>query len=1242
MPAVFDRADLQGFRAAKEIERLDMYHGDPEDIRSSVSANDGWQETSVKIRIPADGVAHKSLEDAPEFSIPGLFYRRPIEIIKNAFHEASAEHFHFTPFEQHYLPSPDRPPERIYSKIYTSPAMLEEHDCIRSQPREDGCTLETVVAAIMLWSDSTHLASFGTTSLWPIYLFLGNQSKYDRKTLSDIIQDFYCDTFGKAATAQVLTHCRHELMQAIWLLLMDNDFMHAYEFGIVIECLDGIRQRIFPRFFTYSADYPEKTLLACIKFLAQCPCPRCLTLKSKIGDLGKKVDRYRRERYIHEDSHWLWSTITMVQDWLYRKGVNITSKHVKDNLGPRSLIPTLSAFSTQLKHFGVNFYELFVPDLLHEFKLGVWKAVFTHLIRILYVHGEEAIQKLNRRFCQVPTFGRGTIRRFSNNASGMKHLAGRDFEDLLQCAIPVFEGLLPSLYNEPLLDLLFELAMWHGLAKLRMHTDMTLNFLDLSTTRRGQFLRNFMKATAKEYVMKDLPSEEAARGHRKANKAAKGTGNSTDQGPRRSGQQMSSPKLHALGDYVEAIQKFGTSNNYSTQPGECEHRRVKWFYPCVSKAKFTAGIAKQQRRERILFKMAEGSPYEKKGKGKQDAGKQKRVLQLSSPDAPALRFEDSQPLPYSDPQNHYHISTSTRYHINIYKWLAQHKSDPALNNFLPRLKEHLLSRLRGLEYDGDEREFTSAERSTVILIHEKIFHHKVLCVNYTTYDLRCDQDSLNPRTNADVMLLAHEDGGDGHPYWYAQILGVFHTLIIHTGEHSKSHEPQQMDFLWVRWFGRDPGTEWHPYTAGWKVKRLKRVGFIPSDDPGAIGFLDPQQVIHGIHLVPAFHYGHTDTLLPPSIARLTHNNNEDWTFLYVNMFVDRDMMMHFCGGGVGHKSTWQATNWFLSDQFNDEMDDMEIEDAEFDSDEGELHGDAEMEDTEIEGAEQPGLDSDEEADEDEIEEYGYDSIEELEESDENEDEDGGDDGGATSESTCWLHEAHPHPQQSPVPPGLRGSHPSTLDTTGHFHPRSGYVFGLGKNLFDRLQEDQYNYWKEVNTYYPFHDEGEWELAMFLVENLNQTQIDKFLKLKWFNTRPKPSFTSKDQLLDWMDAPPRPAEWNVSNLEFTGYKTICPIQLIWCDALEVVKQLFSDPVFANHITFQPHILNVRNQRKYGDYMSGNFAWKIQDCLPLGATQVPIILGSDRTPVMRTTGGLEMHPIFITIGNLDSEVRSKATL
>jgi hypothetical protein len=96
---------------------------------------------------------------------------------------------------------------------------------------------------------------------------------------------------------------------------------------------------------------------------------------------------------------------------------------------------------------------MLVVDLLHEFELGVWKALFTHLIRILHAaapHGD-LVADLDRRYvdCTVsyqelinfsattrframPTFGSSTIRRFATNASEMKKLAARDFEDLLQ------------------------------------------------------------------------------------------------------------------------------------------------------------------------------------------------------------------------------------------------------------------------------------------------------------------------------------------------------------------------------------------------------------------------------------------------------------------------------------------------------------------------------------------------------------------------------------------------------------------------------------------------------------------------------------------------------------------------------------------------------------------------------------------------------------------------------------------
>jgi hypothetical protein len=76
--------------------------------------------------------------------------------------------------------------------------------------------------------------------------------------LDDRIQEFYLDTFGKAATATMLTHLRRELAHAVWLLLMDDDFMHAYIHGFLFRLVDGILRILFPLFLTYSADYPEK------------------------------------------------------------------------------------------------------------------------------------------------------------------------------------------------------------------------------------------------------------------------------------------------------------------------------------------------------------------------------------------------------------------------------------------------------------------------------------------------------------------------------------------------------------------------------------------------------------------------------------------------------------------------------------------------------------------------------------------------------------------------------------------------------------------------------------------------------------------------------------------------------------------------------------------------------------------------------------------------------------------------
>lgn len=44
-----------------------------------------------------------------------------------------------------------------------------------------------------------------------------------------------------------------------------------------------------------------------------------------------------------------------------------------------------------------NHYTILVPDLLHEFEIGVWKAFFTHMMRVLHTVGNSSIAKLNQR-----------------------------------------------------------------------------------------------------------------------------------------------------------------------------------------------------------------------------------------------------------------------------------------------------------------------------------------------------------------------------------------------------------------------------------------------------------------------------------------------------------------------------------------------------------------------------------------------------------------------------------------------------------------------------------------------------------------------------------------------------------------------------------------------------------------------------------------------------------------------------
>jgi len=151
---------------------------------------------------------------------------------------------------------------------------------------------------------------------------------------------------------------------------------------------------------------------------------------------------------------------------------------------------------------------------------------------------------------------------------------------LIQCAIPVFEGLLPEPHNTRILKLLFDLAHWHGLAKLRMHMEATLELLSQATIALGNGMREFQAKTCSAFATHKLERERAARiQHQEKNMAAAGPANSDPQ-KRNSGRQtkefsLKTYKFHFLGDYCNTIRQFSMTDSYSTQPVSLSHTIVE-------------------------------------------------------------------------------------------------------------------------------------------------------------------------------------------------------------------------------------------------------------------------------------------------------------------------------------------------------------------------------------------------------------------------------------------------------------------------------------------------------------------------------------------------------------------------------------------------------------------------------------------------------------------------------------------
>lgn len=142
-------------------------------------SGEGWKKTSISISVPFH---RRCLHPGPaQYSVENFYHQSLVSVIREKILDPSHHRlFYYEPYELHWHPPHKEHPVRVHGEIFTSSEFLEAHRQLQDLPAEPGCDLPRRIVALMFWSDATVLTSFGDTKLWPIYMYFGNESKYER------------------------------------------------------------------------------------------------------------------------------------------------------------------------------------------------------------------------------------------------------------------------------------------------------------------------------------------------------------------------------------------------------------------------------------------------------------------------------------------------------------------------------------------------------------------------------------------------------------------------------------------------------------------------------------------------------------------------------------------------------------------------------------------------------------------------------------------------------------------------------------------------------------------------------------------------------------------------------------------------------------------------------------------------------------------------------------------------------
>ncbi|KAK0485526.1 hypothetical protein EDD18DRAFT_1083189 [Armillaria luteobubalina] len=212
--------------------------------------------------------------------------------------------------------------------------------------------------------------------------------------------------------------------------------------------------------------------------------------------------------------------------------------------------------------------------------------------------------------------------------------------------------------------------------------------------------------------------------------------------------------------------------------------------------------------------------------------------------------------------------------------------------------------------------------------------------------------------------------------------------------------------------------------------------------------------------------------------------------------------------------------------------------------------------------------------------------------------------------------------------------------------------GSQETTFQCLRHEKMEKGEEM--WVPFESWDEWDLVQWLMKaGVSQSEMEKFLQLGVIKESLQPSFENKRKLFQHIDTLPTGPEWECEVFVLTGDEKdedgklrTEEVELWKRNPIECICELMGNSRFVQHMKYAPERVYTDESgqsRAYSEMSTADWWWATQvssiKLLPKGATIAAVILATDKTQLSQFSGDKQAWPVYLTIGNIDKDIRQK---